>query len=147
MLWWYIGDWSELLDKPRTALPEPAIALVSAIELGDLVRSIPGPYGAYGLIRRALGTAADTKTTLKASIEAIDAMSLLRLAQPLPDGARALFPVQAAINFAAERSTKELGKALKSLLGAIPAMDVSHYELAVQAFRERLLIGYGGLGQ
>jgi GTPase-associated system-like protein len=147
MLWWYVGDWSELLDRPRTALGEPAITLASAAELGNLVRSIPGPYGAYGLLRRALGKAADAKTSLKSSIEGIDAKDLSRLSKSLPAGARVLFPVQAAINLAAERGIKDWAEALEGLLGAITVTEVSHYELAVQTFRERLLIGYGGLGQ
>ncbi|WP_136621696.1 MULTISPECIES: GTPase-associated system all-helical protein GASH [Mesorhizobium] len=147
MLWWYIGDWSELLDVPRTGLSVPAIALASAAELGGLVRSIPGPYGAYGLLRRALGKNGNTKTSLKLSVEGVDAKNLSRLVKPLPAGARPLFPVQAAINLAAERGTKDWTEVLGSLLGTIPTIEVSHYELAVQAFRERLLIGYGGLGQ
>ncbi|MGD0023829.1 MAG: GTPase-associated system all-helical protein GASH, partial [Xanthobacteraceae bacterium] len=34
MLWWHIGDWSELLDKPRGNVPEKAVAVVSGAELG-----------------------------------------------------------------------------------------------------------------
>jgi hypothetical protein len=147
MLWWHIGDWSELIGRPRSALAGPAIALASAAELGDLVRSIPGPYGAYGLLRRALAKAADTKTTLKSSIEGIEVDVLSKLRKPLPEGARMLFPVHAAINLAVERGTTHWTETLEGLLGAIPAMEVSLYELAVQAFRERLLIGYGGLGK
>jgi hypothetical protein len=48
MLWWHIGDWSDLLDKPRGSVPEQAVAVVSGTELGGLVRQLPGPYGAYG---------------------------------------------------------------------------------------------------
>src|ERR1051326_5312539 len=147
MLWWYIGDWSELVDRPRTTLAEPAIALVSSAELGNLVRSIPGPYGAYGLLRRALGRTANAKTSLKSAIEEIDAKDLSCLAKPLPAGARPLFPVQAAINLAVERGSRDWTEALEGLLGAIPSTEVSLYELAVQTFRERLLMGYGGLGQ
>ncbi len=147
LLWWYIGDWSELLDRPRTALGGPGIAVASAVELGDLVRSFPGPYGAYGLLRRALGDVADAKTSLKSSVEGIDAKGLLRLVKPLPASARELFPVQAAVNLAAEQGTKNWRDPLEGLLGAIPVTEVSYYELAVQAFRERVLIGYGGLAQ
>jgi hypothetical protein len=147
MFWWYVGDWSERLDKPRSALAKPAIALASAAELGDFVRSIPGPYGAYGLLRRTLGKAADAKTSLKSSVEGMDAKGLSSLVKPLPAGAQVLFPVHAAINLAAERGTKDWSEALESLLGPIPATEVSYYELAVQAFRERLLIGLGGLAQ
>jgi hypothetical protein len=147
MLWWHIGDWSELIGKPRSALAGSAIAFASAAELGDLVRSAPGPYGAYGLLRRALAKAADKKTTLKSSIEGIEVEMLSRLRKPLPEEARVLFPVHAAINLAVERGTTHWTEALEGLLGAIPAMEVSLYELAVQAFRERLLIGYGGLGK
>ncbi|WP_175771189.1 GTPase-associated system all-helical protein GASH [Burkholderia ambifaria] len=147
MLWWYIGDWSELIDRPRTALVGPSIALVSAAELGDLVRSMPGPYGAYGLLRRALGKLASKKTSLKSAIEGIEVEVLSRLRKPLPEGARTLFPVHAAINLAVERGTAHWSEALEGLLGTIPAGEVTLYELAVHTFRERLLIGYGGLGK
>lgn len=147
MLWWYIGDWSEPLGKPRTELEPATTAVASAAELGDFVRELPGPHGVYGILRRALGGAADTKTSLKASIEHIRAVDLVHLAEPLSSAALPLFPVQAAINLGAERGTKEWADSLRALLGDVPAMEVSYHELAVQLFRERVLIRRDGLGQ
>ena len=49
MLWWCIGDWHELLDKPRTETAAGLRMVVSGIELGAMVRKLPGPYGAHGI--------------------------------------------------------------------------------------------------
>jgi len=145
MLWWHIGDWSELLECPRSGLGQAEVALVSAIELGDLVRSIPGPHGSYGLLRRALGVSGEARTSLKESLESIETTRLVRLVKPLPEKARTLFPVQASINLAAERGTKDWTGPIVELLGDIPTAEISQFELAIQAFRERTLIGFGGL--
>lgn len=147
MLWWYIGDWSEPLGKPRSALEPAATAVTSAAELGDLVREVPGPHGVYGILRRALGPAGNAKTSLQASIKQIAADDLSRLVRPLTSAAQSLFPVQAAINLVAERGVNDCVGPLNLLLGDVPAMEISYYELAVQMFRERVLIGYGGLGR
>ncbi|MGC2786241.1 MAG: GTPase-associated system all-helical protein GASH, partial [Roseiarcus sp.] len=55
MLWWCIGDWHELLDKPRTETAAGLRMVVSGIELGAMVRKLPGPYGAHGILRRISG--------------------------------------------------------------------------------------------
>ncbi|UQY81512.1 GTPase-associated system all-helical protein GASH [Ralstonia pseudosolanacearum] len=106
MLWWHLGDWSELIGKRRTSLSAPSAALVSAAELGGFVRLIPGPYGVYGLLRRTLGDAAEKKTSLKSSIEEVESDALAAMVKPLPAGARVLFPVHAAIGLAVDRGTE-----------------------------------------
>ena len=146
MLWWHIGDWSETLDRPRTGLPEEAIGVVSGVELGDFVRDVPGPYGAYGILRRTLGKTSDRKAKLK------DAVSLIgedvkKLARRLPQSAMAVFPVHAALDIAADRSRDDWAAAFDQAASDIKDFDLSYFELAVQAFRERVLINYGDLGQ
>jgi hypothetical protein len=147
MLWWHIGDWSDLLDKPRGSVPELAVAVVSGTELGGLVRQLPGPYGAYGILRRTAGKAADQKANIKMVIDAIDAADLKRMARTLPQSALTLFPIHAAINFASERGPGNWAQAFDQAVGDVQGFEVSIYELAIQTFRERVLLDFGGLGQ
>src|SRR5262249_7023111 len=44
MLWWHLGDWSDLLGKARSKITGSAVPIVSGIELGSLVQRVPGPY-------------------------------------------------------------------------------------------------------
>ena len=147
MLWWHVGDWSELLDKPRGNVPEKALGVVSGAELGSLVRQVPGPYGTYGILRRTVGKTADQKTNLKSVIDAMDGADLTRMACTLPESAMSLFPVHAAIKLATERGPGNWNKAFDQAVPDIQELEVSNYELAVQAFRERVLIDVGGFEQ
>lgn len=147
MLWWHIGDWSELLDKPRGSVPEQAVAVMSGAELGGLVRQLPGPYGAYGILRRTVGKIADQKANLKSGIDAMDDADLKRAARTLPQCAMGLFPVHAAIKLAAERGPGNWSLAFDQAVTDVQGFEISNYELAIQTFRERVLIDFGGLGQ
>lgn len=147
MLWWHIGDWSELLDKPRGNVPEQAIAVVSGTELGGLVRQVPGPYGAYGILRRTLGNTADQKANLIRVIDTVGGADLKRMTRALPTSAMSLFPVHAAIKLAAERGTGNWAAAFDQAVADVQSIEVSIYDLAIQTFRERVMIDYGGLGQ
>ena len=145
MLWWHIGDWSETLDRPRTDLPIEAIGVVSGVELGDFVRDVPGPYGAYGILRRTLGKTSDRKAKLKDAVSSIGE-DVKKLARRLPQSAMAVFPVHAALDMAADRGRDEWAAAFDQTASDIKDFDLGYFELAVQAFRERVLINYGDLG-
>lgn len=147
MLWWHIGDWSDLLDRPRESFPKQAAAVLSGTELGGLVRQLPGPYGAYGILRRTTGEVSDQKTNLKTVVEAIDAADLKRLARPLPVSVLGLFPVHEAIKLAAERGPSAWAAAFEQTAPDTLKLEVSNYELAVQSFREKMLIDFDRLGR
>ncbi|WFU23633.1 GTPase-associated system all-helical protein GASH [Bradyrhizobium sp. CB1717] len=142
MLWWHIGDWHELLGAPRSAVAAPARTMVSGIELGAMVRQLPGPFGAHGILRRTAGKDGDAKTTLRAAVKALSREEAGKLAAEFPAGAQALFPVHAAIRMAAVGETweTELAKAFPDVAG----VEVSQFEIGVQAFRERALIAQDG---
>ena len=146
MLWWHIGDWSETLDRPRTGLPKEAIGVVSGFELGDFVRDVPGPYGAYGILRRTLGKTSDRKAKLKDAVSSIGE-DVKKFARQLPQSTMAVFPVHAALDMAADRGRDDWAAAFDQAASDIKDFDLSYFELAVQAFRERVLINYADLGQ
>jgi hypothetical protein len=145
MLWWFIGDWIEILEKPRVALRGDTIAIASGVEIGDMVRRLPGPYGAYGILRRSLAEAGNTKAKLKDVIKAIHHDDVTKMAHDLPQSAMNVFPVHAALRLSTDRGAGALSKALNQVVNDLKDVEVSYYELAIQAFRERVLINFGGL--
>lgn len=147
MLWWHIGDWSEALQRPRSDLPTATLAVVAGIELGNFVRSLPGPYGAYGVLRRSLGRADDHKTRLTQVITSIGYGDVKKLAHDLPRSAMTIFPVHAAMWLAAERGDDSWLTAFNQIANDLENSEVGEFDLAVQAFRERVLIKYGGLAR
>lgn len=143
MLWWHIGDWSELLSRARTKLSKNSTGLVSGIELGSLVRLIPGPYGAYGILRRALGTSADEKVKLSDILVSLGADVGL-LASDLPDTALPVFPIHAALSLA-KRDNVNWQSAFGKTVAGLKEIELTNFDLAVQVLRERILIVHGGL--
>ncbi|MBE0614119.1 MAG: hypothetical protein IH604_10675 [Burkholderiales bacterium] len=143
MLWWNMANWSDLLEKRRDQLSPAASAFCAAIELGAFVQSPPGPYGVYGILRHALGEQFSTKTTLKKAITTIaDDAAKLRL--NVTTGAMPLLPVSAAISHVAANGASKW-PVLKQIIGDALTVEVSYFELAVQSYRERVLISNGGL--
>lgn len=135
MLWWHLGDWSDLVGKSRSKIKGVALPLVSGIELGSLVQRIPGPYGAYGLLSRSASSV--DNTTLTAAIKSLSKDDVTKLAstQPLPAFTRPLFPVHAALSGGVND------------LKSVSDIELDALDIALQAYRERMLINYGGIGQ
>jgi hypothetical protein len=146
MLWWHLGDWSETLDQPRGDLPKEAVGIVSGAELGDFVRQLPGPYGAYGILRRTLGKTSDLKAKLKDAVSSLGD-DVKKLAHALPRSAFSVFPVHAAMRLAADNAQSGWTAAFDQVAGDVKDFDLNYFELAVQTFRERVLIKYGGVGR
>jgi hypothetical protein len=140
MLWWYLGDWCDLLGKARTSIDSTNSALVSGIELGSLVQRIPGPHGAYGLLLRSAGEAAEKKTTLGAAVTSFGNADARKLGSPtsLPAWAKPIFPVHAALQSATEGTNDRQD---------VSEIEMGAYEIGLQAYRERMLINYGGFEQ
>lgn len=143
MLWWNMGDWSDILKRSRRQLSPAVAGLVAGYELGQFVKTPPGPYGAYGILRHTLADKFDQKTSLKKAVTELKA-DATALTRSLPETARSLFPVTAAIaQFA--KNGKDAWDNLAADLGDVVGVEITYFELAVQAYREAILIGYGGL--
>lgn len=144
MLWWCIGDWHELLDKPRTETTAGVKMIASGIELGAMVRQLPGPYGAHGILRRIAGPEADGKSSLRATIKSLSQEDARKLSKDIPQASQSLFPVHAAIQFVAQHGATWEAEFAK-VVPEIAAAKMSPFELGIQAFRERALLGHGGI--
>jgi len=146
MLWWHVGDWSEMLDQSRADIPKEAVGIVSGVELGDFVRQLPGPYGAYGILRRTLGKTSDRKAKLKDAVSSLGD-DVKKVAFALPRSAFSVFPVHAAMRLAGDNAQSGWTAAFDQVAGDVKDFDLNYFEVAVQTFRERVLIKYGGIGQ
>ncbi|SDF29968.1 hypothetical protein SAMN05216337_105056 [Bradyrhizobium brasilense] len=135
MLWWHVGDWSNILDVPRSSLPKKSVGLVSGIDLGAMVTVSPGPYGAYGILKQAIGADGDKPASLTDAVDGLTPEQIGRLALPkAPDA----YPVLTALRLAAA------GGDWKTQFAAVvrDAGDIklTGLELATQAYRERVSI-------
>lgn len=144
MLWWCIGDWHDLLDKPRTETAAGLKMVVSGIELGAMVRQLPGPYGAHGILRRISGSEADGKSNLTVAIKSLSQEDAQKLSKDIPEASRPLFPVHTAIQFVAQHGAAWEAEFAKSVPD-IATTKMSPFELGIQGFRERALLGHGGI--
>jgi hypothetical protein len=133
MLWWHVGDWSNLLDMPRGSLPKKSVGLVSGVDLGSMVSISPGPYGAYGILKQALGSNSDKPISIMEAVDALQTSQIVKLALPkAPD----VFPVSTALRLAA--SGGDWRVRFKAEAPDTADMKLTHLELATQAYRERV---------
>jgi hypothetical protein len=140
MLWWHVGDWSNVLDLPRVAISKRSVGLISGVDLGAMVRLSPGPYGAYGILKQSLGKDYDKTTTLPEAVVGLDGAHLARLTF---DKAPDVFPVLTALRLAAAGGdwTGRFAKLVPSAAGE----RLTYLELATQAYRERVSLTNVGM--
>lgn len=144
LLWWHIGRRSYLLDRPLSEIEEHALSIVVGTDVAAMINDLPGPHGALGIIRQALGDGADTRQTIKAAFDAIPRP--LR-AQLLTDVTSELIPV-ASLNaglrlYEDESVSASISAIFEKRTGVSINLELTRFEIAVQAFYERMLIKSG----
>ncbi len=140
MLWFHLGNRSNILDVPLSALPAKSLPFVAGIDLGAMVRSLPGPYGVYGIIKRTLGEAADKTVTVEEGIGALDAQQVSSLAcEKTPD----IFSLHAALRLAARGGSWT--DAFHAACPDLVDVKISQTDAAAQAYRERTSLVHAGL--
>lgn len=145
VLWWLAGGHSRDLGVPLGELKSPSGCLVAAKELADVTGLLPGPYAAASFLHNALRAA---HPDLKASVAVADAVAACepdwRKTFAAADGLDAvldLCPVHVAVRKCVEAEGKKTWHApFQSLTGFKATEKVTPLDLAVQAYRERLLV-------
>lgn len=143
LLWWHLGGRSFLLDTPINAFPIAVKALVVGMDVAAMVQSLPGPYGSYGVIEKALGNEAGEKFKLSDAVRALTSEHAPLATEIGAD--YGIAPVHAA---ALEMLTGEQAvspTAFKRKSGLSFDVRITAFELAVQAYHERLLYRHGWL--
>lgn len=144
MLWWHIGGWSRLLDKPFADLELGLAAVLAGIDMADMSRSVMGPAAAPAILQRTLAGHKPTTTMIpvKDAVAALSTNEFDRLIlgdklNAVPD----ICPVLTAFAKAAEIGPAPAWHATYSKAIALnkePAFKP--LDLAMQSYRERLLL-------
>jgi GTPase-associated system helical domain len=144
MLWWYVGGWSKLLDKPFGELELAVAAVIAGIDLAELVRTPPGPVAAPAILHRLIWTGRKSKAPSLTLNSVVNTMSeediqKLKFADSLKD-IMDICPVLTALQKAAKigqgtawHTAFRKATALKEDLSFTPL------DLAMQVYRETML--------
>jgi hypothetical protein len=145
MLWWHIGGWSRLLEKPFADLEPGLAAVMAGIDLADLSFTPSGPAAAPAILQRTITAGRNanaTKLTIKDAVDAFpgDAFEGLALGGAMvtvPDAC----PILAAFAKAGQIGSGSAwhGPYTKAT-GLEPTTEFQPLDLALQVYRERLLL-------
>lgn len=145
MLWWYIGGCCRAFDKPFADFELGLAAVLAGIDMAEMSRSSAGPAAAAAILQRILSVGRNSnsdKVTVRQAVDAlpqdqIDSLKLPRILDALPD----ICPVLTAYAKAKEIGASPAWHEAYAKATGVRAEDVfAPLELAVQAFRERLLL-------
>jgi hypothetical protein len=145
MLWWYVGGWSRVLNRPFCDLAQALTAAMAGLDMADLSHTLVGPAAAPAILERVIFSGRKTKAakvTIKDAVDAFpqDAFNRLGLEESLhtlPD----ICPVLSAFAKAqaiGNGTAWHASFAKESKLEAAAALEP--LALAVQVYRERLLL-------
>jgi GTPase-associated system helical domain len=145
MLWWYVGGWSRVLNKPFHELKPGLAAAMAGLDMADLSRTPFGPIAAPAILQRIVSGVRrrqPSKVTIKDAVEALPSRAFdgLQLAAELKN-VLDLCPVLAAFLKASEIGR---GSAWHGPFASATRLDATAefqpLELATQVYRERLLL-------
>ena len=145
ILWWHIGGFSRILDKPFTEL-EPSLAVVMAgLDIADLTRTLAGPAAAPAILERTIRML-PPKSVKKVSVaEAVNAFPEESLGVlELPDNLRSnsdIFPVLAGFMKKQEIGDSPAWEAgYAKAVHLEPSIEISPLALSMQVYREKALL-------
>lgn len=138
LLWWHLGQHSFLLDMPLDEIPAAARPIVIGADLAAMVNVLPGPYGIYGIARRALGADAEKPLKLSDAIKAVKPEYNGLLSKSVGD--HAIAAVHGALEDVLFENTPVVAAQFKKKTGIAFDTRLSAYELAIQTYHEALLL-------
>jgi hypothetical protein len=143
MLWWVLGERSDGLKKPFSAVPEKARPLVFGSELAEATSYLPGPLSIEGLLARA-GLKANKMLTIPDAVNACEKSWLESLTDATPIASLAQ-PIHLAIQ--RKRETGDENSWISGWAGTCgvdAALTIPALSLGKLFYRERLLSAFGG---
>ncbi|MFV0797816.1 hypothetical protein EGJ57_23405 [Brucella anthropi] len=143
VLWWHIGGHSVLADMPIEKLDPETLAFVAAADVAEIVGAPPGPYGAYGVIRKALGPDREKEIKLSDAVKVLKASGLTGIIRGRVEVDQALVPIHYAAAAALVDGALLSGSQFKKATALSFDTKLTLYEFAIQVFHERLLLNDG----
>lgn len=143
-LWWHIGGWSRVLETPFSELKPALAAAMIGLDAADLSRTRTGPAAAPAIILRTLGSGKGAKVSMAEGVNAfpLDRVGELDIDANTVNSSPEVFPVLAAFLKASEVGEPSAWEgAYRKFSSVDPAREVTAGTLALQMFRERLLVG------
>ncbi|OLY65082.1 GTPase-associated system all-helical protein GASH [Leptospira santarosai] len=147
ILWWHIGSWSNVLKKPFSDIPMEIAAPLAGIELADLSQTIAGPIAAPVFLEKTLSL---NRKKTDQNIQ----ISIKDMANKFPLSEYPELNIKKSINICADLCPVlyslykyfEIGDSLswqisyKKDVLFDPHISFKPIELAMQAYRERLML-------
>ncbi|MBY6153378.1 hypothetical protein KUV47_09160 [Vannielia litorea] len=144
LLWWRMSRWSYLLDRPLSEIDERALPFVAGTDVATLITVLPGPHGALGVIRNILGATADEPQTLKSTFETITASDRASLLKDVKPDVQPIASLNAGLRLYDDDSiAASLPAVFAKRTGVSIDTELTRFQIAVQAFYERMLIKSG----
>lgn len=144
ILWWYVGGWSKILNKPFGELDLAVAAVMAGIDLAEMVQTPPGPVAAQAILHRLMWTGRKSKAVSLTLNNAVNAMSdeeiqKLKFGNSLKDTPD-ICPVLTALQKAAEigKGTAWHG-AFRKATTLKEDLSFKPLDLAMQVYRETML--------
>lgn len=144
VLWWLFGGYSRELKLPFEKVVSAALPLIAGHELAALVEARPGPVAFPGLLGRVLnGNAKQSKYNLAEAVNAAPAQWREAARAKTPEWMFDFCPVRVAIKRSLEvQDGKSWVKPTEGATGLPISQKIDGLELAIQCFREALLLQY-----
>lgn len=145
LLWWHLGGRSYILGRPLDAIEPTSLPFVIGSDVAEMVNNLPGPHGALGIIRKALGASADETQTIEATLKAVEPDDRVKLL----DGARDKDMI-ASLNYGLallddEATADSFTKTFEKRTAIASNTELTQFDIAAQAYFERLFIKGGWL--
>ena len=145
ILWWHIGGWSRILEKPFIEIDPGLAAVMAGLDIADLSQTIAGPAAASAILHRTVMAGRDgtsTKASIREAVEAfpVDAFEKLELSDKLKSVSD-VCPVLTGF-----LKSHEIGEspawesAFKKAAVFDTAVSFDLLDLAMQVYRERSLL-------
>ncbi|RWE24775.1 MAG: hypothetical protein EOS41_14390 [Mesorhizobium sp.] len=144
LLWWRMGRWSYLLDRSFSEIDQRALPFVLGADVAMMINVLPGPHGALGIIRDMLGAEADTRQTFKSSFEAISVAERATLLKGVKADVVPIASLHAGLRlFDDDSIAASISTIFEKRTGVSIETELTRFQIAVQAFYERMLIKSG----
>ncbi|EJP3960144.1 hypothetical protein NUP41_002372 [Salmonella enterica] len=147
ILWWLVGEYSNLMNEHYSSVEKPIAAITTALELSELTISSLGPASSSQLLYKVLNVSKKSrkaKFKFNEYIENIPTLLFERFAiDPVIEQYNFMFPVYTAL-----KKYYEIGnelawcKAFRTATGLSDDIELSPIDLSTQLYRESLLLKY-----
>jgi len=153
ILWWHVGGWSRILNRPFADLDMALASVMCGIDLARLTMNPPGGVAAPAVLQRTISagrsgkqgkTKARTLVSLQEAVDGFppDSFELLSFGDPIEPLLDAC-PVLAAFQKAATIGpSPEWHASFQRSTGLDPSISFSPLDLSMQSYRESLLLAY-----